>query len=561
MITTMKARGIKFILMLAAVAFVAVYSYISWAAPLRFNSPDENANYYFIGNFVETGWLYAFEPLNLVTPGLIHPRSISVVDDFLVPGGFIGLPVFYGAAAKVLGLGATPFLTAILAVAAALAFASVTGKYFGRRVGYLAGWLLLINPVWWYEASRPFMPNTLFAALTIISAWFMLVAPLAAMRGGRPRRRWDVFWLADGAVAGAIFGLALAVRLSEVYWLALAAAALIAMSLKKVPWMRLALSVFFAAAVLLPFLGLNRTLYGSWIGTGYGPGLGGVPVEELPAGYGARLLGGLQPYLFPLGFAPQTAFQNFWTYGVKFFWWWSVLVAAALIAAAVVLWRRRRQRRPVGAQYKAFALAAALAALWLILFYGSWPVRDNPDPRAVTIGTSYFRYWLPVFVLSVVPVAWALQAATASLSGWRRPAALIMLLAALTAVSGYAVFTSRDEGLLAVRANLIRYDQDVKQVLAATEPESLIIVDRADKLLFPDRRVIYPLRSDATYAALPKLRGRAYLYYYGITLPEADLEYLRSDKLPPLGLTIEPVLTTRDESLYRLRPLSAPSRP
>ena len=98
-------------------------------------------------------------------------------------------------------------------------------------------------------------------------------------------------------------------------------------------------------------------------------------------------------------------------------------------------------------------------------------------------------------------------------------------------------------------------------MLAHTDPKSLVIVDRADKLLFPQRPVIYPLRSEATYAALPKLSGAAPLYYYGITFPEKDLDFLRSEKLPPLGLTIEKVLELQEESLYYLRPLPAPSHP
>lgn len=536
-----------------------VYSFLALTAPPRFNSPDENANHYFTGIFAESGYLYSFESLNLAVPGLIHPRSVRVVDDFLVPGGFIGLPVIYGSVARVFGLGVTPFLTAFMAVLASLAFVSIVAKFFGRPTGYLAGWLLLINPVWWYQASRAFMPNSLFVSLLILAAWFMLVAPLAALKGDRTRRRWDVFWRADGVVAGVLLGLALSVRLSEIYWIFLAMAAIIVASFKKIPWSRLLLLLFFTVLMLLPFMGMNRSLYGSWTGTGYGSGLGGVPVEDLPAGRGAQLLGPLQPFLFPLGFAPRTAWRNFWTYGVAFFWWWSVLVGASLLVAAVH-WLRRRPTAS-GPAPRAFAVAAVLVGLWLSLFYGSWTIHDNPDPQAVTIGTSYLRYWLPLFVLSTVPVAWALTLFIGRLpKPWRKPL-LGLFLAGLTLVSGLSVFGSEEEGLLAVRASLSRYDREVEQVLAATEPDALIIVDRADKLLFPERRVMYPLRSETTFAALPKLLGRAPLYYFGITFPEKDLDYLRREKLPPLGLTIEPVSQFREESLYSLRPLPPASAP
>lgn len=546
---------------LAAAAFFVVYSFLSLAAPLRFNSPDENSNYFFIGTFVADGRLWSFEPLNLVAPGLIHPRSVRVVDSFLVPGGFLGLPVLYGAAAKVFGMGVVPFLTPLLAALSALALSSIVRKYFGERAGLFAGLLLLIDPVWWYEASRPLMPNILFTALVIFSAWFLLAEPLLNARQGRPRRRWDVFWRADSALAGALCGLALAVRLSEVYWLALAAAVLVIASVRKLPWYKPALFAFFVTLTFLPFLFLNQSLYGSLSGTGYGPGFGGVSVDDMPAGRGARLLGPLLPYLFPLGFAPRTALTNFWTYGLSFFWWWSLIVGAALVAAAVKAVRLRRQGAKLARPAVIGACLGGLVCLWLILFYGSWTIRDNPDPRAVTIGTSYFRYWLPIFVLSVVPVAWALAALVEKLSAGRRWLAGFVLFAGLAVISAWAVFGAKEEGLLALRANLIRYDQEVSRAVARTERNALIVVDRADKLFFPERAVIYPFRSDATMSALTELSDHVPLYYYGISLPESDLRYLREEKLPPLGLTIDPLESFREESLYALHIAPIKARP
>jgi hypothetical protein len=546
---------------LAATAFFVVYSFLSLAAPLRFNSPDESSNYFFASSFAKDGRLWSFEPLNLFVPGMVHPRSVRVVDLFLVPGGFLGLPVLYGSLARVFGLGIVPFLTPLLAALSALALASLVRKFFDERTGLFAGLLLLVNPVWWYEASRPLMPNILFVSLVIFSAWFLLVEPLFAARQGRLRGRWAIFWSIDGALAGVLCGLALAVRLSEAYWLVLASAVLIVASIRKLPWSKLTFFTFFAIASFLPFLLLNHSLYGSLSGTGYGPGFGGVSVDDLPAGMGARLLGPLAPYLFPLGFAPRTALANFWIYGLSFFWWWSLVVIVALAAAAVRAVRSWRQGTKLPRAAVISAWLGGLVCLWLVMFYGSWTIRDNPDPNAVTVGTSYFRYWLPVFVFSVVPVAWALAAFTEKLSAGRRRLAALVLFSVLAVASATAVFCAKEEGLLALRANLIRYDQEVSRAVAMTENKALIVVDRADKLIFPERSVIYPFRSDATMTALAELADHAPLYYYGITLPENDLRYLREEKLPPLGLTIERLESFRDESLYALRVAPIKSQP
>jgi len=556
-----KDRKRKFLIALTALAigsaFFLAYSFLPLTAPLRFNSPDENANYFFSGTFVDGSRLWSFEPLDLAVPGLVHPRSMRIIDNFLVPVGFIGLPVIFGSIAKVAGMGAVPFLTPLFAVLAAAAFASIVGRFFGRRTGVLSGLLLLVCPVWWYEASRTLMPNILFVSLAVFAAWFLLTAPVLAARAGKPRKSYDLVWRADGALAGLCFGLALAVRPSEVYWLALIAAVLFVANRRKLPWSRLALFILFAAGILLPFFGMNKALYGNWLGTGYAVSAGEQAVASLPAGHGARLLGGLQPYLFPLGFAPRTAWHNFWLYGARFFWFWTLLVGISAAAAVFAAWRRRRAAKPLDRNAVVYALVLGLTSVWLVLFYGSWTIQDNPDPTAVTIGTSYFRYWLPIFLLSVVPAAWALGAAAERLAGrWCIPA-LAAVIAVLAAVSAHAIFTAPQEGLLVLRDNLRRYDSEVKQVLAKTEKNALIVVDRADKLFFPDRSVIYPLRSEQTYAALGDLGRHVPLYYFGIAFPEKDLEYLRQEKLPPLGLTIEPVLSFGEEALYALPRLPA----
>lgn len=541
----------------ACLAFFAAYAFLPLTAPHRYNSPDETSNAFFSVHFSRFGNLWTVEPLNLVLKeGLVHPRSVRVADNFLVPGGFIGLPVIYGAVARAAGPAVIPFLTPFFAVAAAVAFGWLAALWLGRRGGFIAAAAILVQPAWWYASSRTLQPNVLFAAFVIFSAAMFFRAPVlaaverrAAGAGGLRLLR-----LADGAAAGILMACAVAVRMAEAYWILIAALVLVVACRKRVPWGRLAAFAVTAAFAAAPLLIMNQAVYGSPFATGYGTGVS-VPAGEMPQGFGNALLGPLRPYLFPLGFAPRTALANFWTYGLAFFWWWSLLVVCGVVAYAL---SRRRARLPWSPAAKAYAATAAAVTVWLVLFYGSWRVQDNPDPEAVTIGSSYLRYWLPVFVLSVVPVAWLASAATERLSRRAAAAWLAAAFVLAAASSGADVFLAKGEGLLAVRANLVRYDAVVKEIVAKTPERSLVITDRADKYVFPDRPVITPLRAETTYAALPILKKFASLYYFGITFPERDLAYLRTEKLPPLGLTIDPVETFGDETLYALTPVRAP---
>lgn len=549
---------------LACIATFVAYAFLPLAAPPRHNSPDEASNAFFSAHFAKTGYLWYFEPLNLTTGDVVHPRSVRVVDNFLVPGGFIGLPVLYGGIGRMLGTGVIPFLTPLFAVVGVAAWGALVRWRFGAKIGFAAALLLAAHPAWWYGASRTMMPNVLFASLLAVAAWLFLATPIRAAVERRTTDGLRLLRASDGALAGVCAALAVAVRMAESYWLALVVAVLLVIGWrrKRVPWARAAVFAAAAALTLVPFLIMNQSLYGHPLATGYGAGVD-VAVGELPRGMGDRLLGPLRPLLFPLGFAPRVALANFWTYGIAFFGWWSMLVTCALIAA-VGSWKRQPEQWRKDAA--AFAAVAGVVVAWLVLFYGSWTVQDNPDPSAVTIGSSYLRYWLPAFMLSTVPVAWL--AVTAVERGVNRRIAkpLLVAVAALyVAASGLDVFGAPDEGLLAVRKNLIRYDAVVTDIVALTPKNSVIIVDRADKYVFPDRPVITPLRADSTYAALDVLKRHAAIWYFGITFPERDLAWLRDEKLPPSGLGIEPVKAFGEETLYRLAPLEpqppAPEQP
>jgi hypothetical protein len=79
----------------------------------------------------------------------------------------------------------------------------------------------------------------------------------------------------------------------------------------------------------------------------------------------------------------------------------------------------------------------------------------------------------------------------------------------------------------------------------------VVIVDHADKFLFPTCRVIVPLRAESTFAIMPTLVDDG-LYYFGLTLPDVDVAHLNDVRLKPMDLRIELIETLQDQTLYRI---------
>ncbi|MBU2260299.1 glycosyltransferase family 39 protein, partial [Patescibacteria group bacterium] len=520
------------------------------AVPGYYNSPDENSNAVFTQLLAEKGQLHRLENLNLVLANRIHPRSVKVVNDLQVPGGFLGLPVIYGIIARSLGAKVIPFITPFIALLGVLAWGLMISQHFGRRVGVLAAGLLLVNPVWWYWSSHTMMPNVLLMSLLLGAAYFLSCTPSEALSRRQEYRGLGLLRWADAVLAGICLGLALAVRLAAIYWLFIAVLVMIVLVGRRLPWSRIAICLVFAWLVLAPFLLINQSLYGSWLMTGYGD-VSATVSDAAHGGLGAKLLGPVRPILFPLGFAPRTAVANFWSYGVKLFWWWSLLVGLA----GLYLWRRCgrvsgwREQSPYTS---AVLITGLIVSGWLILFYGSWSIQDNPNPNVVTIGSSYLRYWLPIFILSTLPVAGALSLLVDLSRRYHlAQVSVFLFLLLIASISGRQVFGAAQEGLIAIQTNLRVYQWEVQQIIELTEDDALIVVDHADKYLYPKRAVMYPLRSDETYQLVPLAVANTPTYYFGLTFPERDLDWLQNVKLPPLGLSIQPTADLGEHSLYK----------
>lgn len=550
------------------ILYAASLLWLSVGTPGTFISPDENAAFTFAEVWRNDGELAVAEELNTTLGGIVHPRSVVAVGGALVPGSFFGMPLLAGTIGRFVGAHGMLLVTPFLAVLAVLAWRSVVYRLFGdNRLATLAAVALAVFPPFWYYAARSMMHNVAFVAFLIFGAWFVIAKPFSRVGENRSRR------LLEFLFAGICVGIALMMRTAEVIWVVAAVGGLFAAKQSAISNQRTAathlpstiylVTAFASGAIMmLALLALvQASVYGSPFVNGYTVqnAVSAAPQEvqfalaETPAETIFEKVGAV---LLPFGFHEFAIAKNVWHFGLALFPWMTVLAAVGIASSQWPVARRQPGSEPLNPghwplQKKTWRVLLTLLvvlAAWLGVVYGSWSFNDNPDPFAVTLADSHVRYWLPLFVLATPFIALALQKLTT-----RKAWLLVPVTAAVVVLSWSLVFLG-DDGLLASRKELFESAAKRDAVLLATEETSIVIVDRADKFLWPHRSVVVPLRSESTFAAMPDMVALGSVYYFGIPFPADDLAHLNDVQLAPLGLRIDIVAPVDDEALYRISP-------
>ncbi|MDP3985655.1 MAG: hypothetical protein Q8P82_02720, partial [bacterium] len=395
--------------------------------------------------------------------------------------------------------------------------------------------------------------NVLFTVLLIFAAYFLVAQPITRHTFGSYALKKIISRL-DWWCGGLLCGAALWVRTAELPWMAIAILVLFIVFRKTVKWPQVIAGGIGIIMMVIPMGLVNQSVYGSPWWSGYTFPSGSVPlvsetvdptVSQSPSLPVFQSLANIPRLLLPFGIHPRTALTHFANFYVWLPWWMSLVLLGSVLVFAWNLIRRRCTREELACMGLFLGVTG-----WLVLVYGSWVVRDNPDPNAVTIGNSYLRYWLPSFVLATAVAGMAARMVAQRLRRihvWIAVGGLVLLVSA----SGWLVFSSSDDSINAMIRTLDRYAVVKTEVLRETPKQSVVVVDRADKIFFPDRKVMTPLRSSATYDVLRAMHLRAPLYYFGITLTDEDLEYHNSVLLPPTGLLLRPLRNLGNEPLYR----------
>ena len=532
---------------------------LSVGVPDMYNSPDERAVAVSIASFVETGTFSVEEPLNETFDGLLAPRSMVAVGTHLVPITFPGLSLIYGVVGKITSIPFTKWLTSVLAVLAILAWRKVLECFLSRRAALIGAVLFLTLSGFWFYTARAFMHNVPFLAFFVFGLFFLAWRPF-----GRKTSKWAThpiervsvpFHVGDALLAGLMLGLALLFRTSELVWMTIVGFIFLVAFGRVFTWKTILLFLVAMVIAVAPFFVWNQMQFGDPWRLGYTVSAPAFSLPELSdqfpviVGTSDTSHAFLSQWLFPFGFHPRLAWRTFVDYQLELTWW---MTALSILGLAFMVFPRRENPRETKI-LRTILLVTFVAGGYLTIFYGSWNIADNPDPGAVTLANSYVRYWLPIYLVSTIPSAlfidW-LASRARTLFSQRLVIGSVLLLVSFLSIR--LVFFHPDDGLVRTRGVLLENIEIRDELLTLTEPDSVIIVDYADKILFPHRRVVVPLRTEATYDALPHLVENLPTYYFGITLPDGDFDHLNQAILQPRGLIIEPVTTINIETLYRI---------
>jgi len=570
--------------------------FVKWA------SPDGTANYIFTKLYAQENKLSIEESYNLFTNDIMHPRSFRSDYGSLKPVSFLGMILVYGKIAAIFGYKVIPYLTPFFASIGIIYFYLLVKRIFNKSNAWFSASMLAVFPPFIYFSARSMFHNVLFVVFLIISLYYSLLFTRGRLKYLKNKsknkiklsKRIKLFFKSNeknknyyldflfAGLAGAFMGLTIIVRSSELLWLLPMLVFLWIFNIKKIGCVRLLVYLAFLLIAILPALHFNKALYGSYYLGGYSEMnqsimaiakasscLAGSTVNGDFSLYG-ELLNKIKNFVFYFGLHPRQSLNMAVIYFAQMF---SCLFWAAFAGFLVFLVNFRKYKK----RHWLYVFSLLTISGILIIYYGSWEFYDNPDKTRHTIGNSYTRYWLPIY-LGTIPFAglFVMRFTRAIVSLVNKfyqekrkkinlfsckvnkkfyyiSLRVIFLIIFFYGSLSFVLYGS-EEGLIFLVQRQKNSRTEYNQVLKLTENNSAIITFYHDKLLFPERKVIVGLFNDkrmvVEYANLVKLLP---VYYYNFTLPQRDIDYLNNKRLAEAGLGIEKIQqVTSDFTLYRL---------
>ncbi|MBU1164105.1 glycosyltransferase family 39 protein [Patescibacteria group bacterium] len=549
------------ILALLAVVFFAIYSYLPYhqfvgakGGRIIFNSPDATGNYFFTKLLADQGTLRYFEPLNLVANSNVHPRSVTVINSYLVPVSFLGMTLFYGLLGKIFGTGIIIFLTPLISAITVIFFYLLLKEIFNKNIALFSSLLLFIFPAFWVYTSRSMYHNVFVIDLFIISIYFLI----------KTLKDQKTIYV---VIAAALLGVAIISRVSEMLWMLPAYFLVFAFFYKqiKIRYIYSSFAVLALCAIML--LTINQVLYSSPFATGYeevpAATFQSVINEEVDEGVTAPIsvqqssnpiVNLLKGYLLPFGFHPQRAILNFYTYYPFFFWWFFIPTCFGGLIYLVRLFQKEEDSKFSKQILGSYLLIFIFVSAFLIIYYGSWRIIDRLDPKVVSLGTSYLRYFLFIYIFSLPFIGFLItEIIKFAKLKYLKPIVAVLLLLYFAFFSINLVMFKTDESIIAVKQRIDEYYVKAEKVFAITPEDSIIISERSDKIFFPQRRVMPSLQNEDLLRLLPRVIDQVPVYYYTYWAEE-DLAFWEAEILNDYGLKfVDRQKIFENESLYQIK--------
>ncbi|MFA5130922.1 MAG: hypothetical protein WC467_00685 [Patescibacteria group bacterium] len=568
----LKLSNLLIVSLLALIFFLATasFNYLTQDKNYtKWTSPDETANYFFSKRFAETGQLAYFDPAGAIGDNLVMPRSLRSDFGWVKPVSFLGIILTYGTIGAWLGVGIIPYLTPLFASLGIIVFYLLVSRIFkNERVGLISAFLLASFPVYIYYTVRSMFHNVLFIVFLLFSAYLFALA----LGPKRPTKIWaemkakffsfkfdNVRHLRILAAAGSGFfaGLALITRSSEILWLAPVFFLIWLFYARRLGFIKLIVFGALLFLALLPVAYWNNVLYQNTFRGGYNEM--NRSLEEISSASAvvvqSTLSGQIKAYsdyfqtiihnVFYFGFNPAQSISMFRHYVLDMY---PVLVGVGALGVLLLLIINIRHFQK---KYLLYILVWGVLGVILIFYYGSWRFNDNPNPTHFTIGNSYTRYWLPIYLMLLPLVSFAIVRLTRAilLINGKTPARVRKIMAAglqagAVFIIGFIgvifVLYGSEEGLSYLYYNNLAERVNAEKVFALTNPEGVIITQYYDKFFFPERRIIMgTLPNDEILTATAKIIKYFPVYYYNFFLDDAAVTYLNERKFSPYNLEMK----------------------
>ncbi|MEK7211854.1 MAG: hypothetical protein AAB731_04430, partial [Patescibacteria group bacterium] len=248
------------------------------------------------------------------------------------------------------------------------------------------------------------------------------------------------------------------------------------------------------------FFFINKTLYGSWLGSGY---LSARGADAAAAG------AAIQESLLPFGFNLLIILRNIWRY---FFGLFPALGIAYVVGA--FYFGLKVYLKDATRAEKLYFGGWLWASFALFIYYGSGVFLDTPDREMFSPATSYFRYWLPIYVFGLpLALGWVVSAFKIFSKNFAKVVMPAIFL--FYAVNSFViVFFTPGDGLVDVNREIFSYRDIIAQTEALVPPGSVIIVHKADKIFFPQWPVALYDDTDNFYDTIAKVRKEKQVFYF-----------------------------------------------
>jgi hypothetical protein len=542
---------------------------------IKWSSPDETANYVFSKLYAQEKKLYFFEKYGQSAKDIIRPRSFRSDNGFIKPVSFLGMPLLYGSIASKFSYEVIPYLTPFFGAIGIIFYYLLIRKIFGQKTAFISAMLLVFFPVYFYYCARSMFHNIPFITFLVMALYFGIKM---AERKKPPQKHTPTFnswknylrldlkatdWMAlfYSSLFGMTLGVSLSMRTSEVLWVFPILLILWIANIRKLGIIKPIIAVSMMLLSFLPVFYWNQILFGAPLNGGY-PEMNRSIFDLTQAGSSiarSSISGNIKNIannfkmisstIFHFGINYNQSSLIFRSYFIKMFYW---IFWPAVLGLILFLLKFRKLKK----RHWLYLVSFLASSIILFLYYGSWEFYDNPDKSEKTIGNSYTRYWLPIY-LGAIPFAALFFLAISRIlknSAFFRVIFLSIIILSTYLVSINFLLYGSSEGLVAsANKNMATRDEYIK-ILGLTESNSVIITRYHDKLFFPERKVIVGEFDDPNMIKeYGKLASALPVYYYNFSLPDKSLDYLNSSRFKKEGLKIKKILQiSNDFTLYKL---------